>query len=360
MNQLLDKAILLLLCLLSLYTIEIDIWFLLSFFMAISVSTVCFILSNKKVKIGLIGCYCMSSLFIPSLMLFNPLVLYDILIIKYKQLTLCYLLFTVFYFSIFMKEVIIFFIINSFITYLIVHKNREIERIRLLHRESRDITTESNLLLSKKNETLIEKQNYEIYNAILEERNRIAREIHDNAGHMLSRSILMLSAIKATNTEYKQREPLAQLQNTLSETMNTIRDSVHDLHEDSIHLEEKIQELMQGYAPLEFILDYDITSNVPNMIKLSIISMTKEALHNIHKHSNATKVKITMVEHPAIFQFIIKDNGTANTNVQTLLNSPHGIGIKSMQDRTRALGGTISITYNKGIQLFITIPNKEE
>ena len=48
----------------------------------------------------------------------------------------------------------------------------------------RDDSTEKNLLLEEKNHMLVEKQNYEIYTATLKERNRIAREIHDNVGHL--------------------------------------------------------------------------------------------------------------------------------------------------------------------------------
>ena len=61
----------------------------------------------------------------------------------------------------------------------------------------RDDSTEKNLLLEEKNHMLVEKQNYEIYTATLKERNRIAREIHDNVGHLLSRSILITGAAKA-------------------------------------------------------------------------------------------------------------------------------------------------------------------
>ena len=45
-------------------------------------------------------------------------------------------------------------------------------------------------MLTQKNKDLLEKQDYEIHVATLKERNRIAREIHDNVGHMLSRSLL--------------------------------------------------------------------------------------------------------------------------------------------------------------------------
>ncbi len=65
-----------------------------------------------------------------------------------------------------------------------------------LRRIQDDSSEERTLLLSQKNKALQEKQDYEIYNATLKERNRIAREIHDNVGHVLSRSILMMLPAK--------------------------------------------------------------------------------------------------------------------------------------------------------------------
>ena len=58
-------------------------------------------------------------------------------------------------------------------------------RVEQEYRKTRDDSKERNLLLHEKNRSLIEKQDYEIYTATLQERNRIAREIHDNVGHLL-------------------------------------------------------------------------------------------------------------------------------------------------------------------------------
>lgn len=63
-------------------------------------------------------------------------------------------------------------------------------------RRIKDDSEERTLLLAEKNKALQEKQNYEIYAATLRERNRIAREIHDNVGHLLSRTILLTGAGK--------------------------------------------------------------------------------------------------------------------------------------------------------------------
>lgn len=86
----------------------------------------------------------------------------------------------------------------------------EQEMIRL-----RDTSTELNLVLQEKNKNLMEKQDYEIYLATLRERNRIAREIHDNVGHMLSRSILQMGALITIHKEEPLHGQLAGVGETL-------------------------------------------------------------------------------------------------------------------------------------------------
>ncbi len=68
----------------------------------------------------------------------------------------------------------------------------------------RDTDTELKLVMEQRNRELLEKQDNEIYLATLRERNRIAREIHDNVGHMLSRSILQVGALATICKEEKR------------------------------------------------------------------------------------------------------------------------------------------------------------
>ena len=82
-------------------------------------------------------------------------------------------------------------------------KEEAYEELEQEYRKTRDDSKERNLLLQEKNRSLIEKQDYEIYTATLQERNRIAREIHDNVGHLLSRSILIVGAMKIVNEDRK-------------------------------------------------------------------------------------------------------------------------------------------------------------
>lgn len=197
-----------------------------------------------------------------------------------------------------------------------------------------------------------EKQDYEIYNATLKERNRIAREIHDNVGHVLSRSILMVGAAKIINKDPGMTAMLKNLEDSLNHAMNSIRNSVHDLHDEAVNLEEVEKSLVHEFTFCSVQMVYDMTREVPREVKYCFISITKEAFANIMKHSNATKVQLILREHPGLYQLCIEDNGT------DAFYDPEksGIGIVNMKERVNALGGTIQIFTDKGFRIFITIP----
>lgn len=238
----------------------------------------------------------------------------------------------------------------------------ELEReLRLL----RDSSTEYQLLLQQKNKNLIEKQDHEIHIATLKERNRIAREIHDNVGHMLSRSILQSGALAAINQQENMRKPLMDLTATLSLAMDSVRESVHGLRDDSIDLESAISELAAGIRGYQASLTYDMGRFVPAPVKYCFISIVKEALSNTARHSNATEVSIVLREHPSLYQLTVKDNGTdaakkngAGLTIANLENP--GMGIANMRERVKNLNGIFSISTEGGFQIFVSIPREPQ
>lgn len=223
-------------------------------------------------------------------------------------------------------------------------------------RHIRDDSRERSLLLSQKNKALQEKQDYEIYNATLRERNRIAREIHDNVGHVLSRSILMVGAAKTINKEAGMTAMLENLEDSLNHAMDSIRSSVHDLHDEAVNLEEVEKSLVREFTLCPVELTYDMTREVPRNVKYCFISITKEALANIMKHSNATRVQLILREHPALYQLLVEDNGTGGSYDP----GKAGIGILNMKERVNALGGTLQISTDHGFRIFITVPKEPD
>lgn len=309
-----------------------------------------------------------SSLWIPNLLLFFPLLLYQTLSAGLFPLAVVEFPFwglLAFRFHKFPEFLCLAGIFGFILAFFLWSHTRQYEILTRNFRQSRDDSEEHALLLSEKNKTLLEKQDYEIYAATLRERNRIAREIHDNVGHVLSRSILMTAACKTINKNEALDPLLGNLEESLNGAMNSIRSSVHDLHDDAVNLEDAIKGLVKDFTFCPVTLTYDMSRQVPREVKYSLISITKEGLSNVMRHSNADSVNILLREHPALYQLCIEDNGTlgheipdihAETDSNKMGNVSGGMGLSNIRDRVKALGGTVQITQEKGFRIFVTIP----
>lgn len=230
----------------------------------------------------------------------------------------------------------------------------------------RDDSVEYEALLEEKNKALIEKQDYVIYTTMLKERNRIAREIHDNIGHSLSRLILLVGAMKSVDSKRENShitESIDLLDETLKNTMTEVRTSVHDLHDDGFNLKEEVDKLIKDFSFCEVKLTYDANFELPNAIKYNFITVIKEALVNVVKHSNADEVKIIIREHPSMYQLIILDNGDDidrgkidKYNCETAGEfADIGIGIENMKERIKSIGGNLMISTERGFKIHIVI-----
>ena len=209
----------------------------------------------------------------------------------------------------------------------------------------------------------MEKQDYEIHLATLQERNRIAREIHDNVGHMLSRSILQMGALQTIYKEDPLHGQLTAINDTLSQAMNNIRESVHDLHNESLDLQQALREVTDEFKEkYEIAFTYDMSAEIPRNVKYCFLAIVKEALANVVRHSNATRVTLYFCEHPGFYQMLVEDNGTQIAVDESRIEreTVGGIGLSNMRERVEALGGTISFRIQKGFAIHISVPKKGE
>lgn len=222
----------------------------------------------------------------------------------------------------------------------------------------RDASMEHDMLMEQMNHQLIEKQNAQIYNATLKERNRIAREIHDNVGHMITRSILQVGAIGVINTDEKLKAPISDLKSTLDTAMDSMRKSVHDLYDESVDLRQALAKLKPTDSAFAFSLEYDCEDDVSRDVKYAFIAIAKEAVNNAVKHSNGDEIRIIVREHPAFYQLEIMDNGTSADERSLTGETGDGIGIKNIKERVAAIGGTMRIKADDGFMIFVTLMKK--
>ena len=234
-----------------------------------------------------------------------------------------------------------------------------VERER--YRALRDEQQETSLSLANKNRELMAAQDYEVRLATLSERSRIAREIHDNVGHLLTRSVLQVEALQVVHADDERvRAELASVGATLHEAMDTVRKSVHDLHDDAFDLRARLEGVI-GACGIEGVrLVYDVRE-APLPVAYGLVAVVREALSNVAKHSDATRVEVSVVEYPALYQLIVQDNGSrdggeAGLKATGAAPAHAGIGLQTMEERVSSLGGRLRTGYRKGFRVFATIP----
>lgn len=306
--------------------------------------------------------YVVALLFVPELILIAPIVCYDLFGQKLYILEALIGLILLGAIDDIGLISIFFLLVLSLLAHTMYYKSYRNEILSEQIKHIRDDSEEKNILLAEKNKHLIERQDQDIYVARLKERNRIARDIHDNVGHMITRSILQMGALMTINKQEPLHGQLESVKNNLDVAMNNIRESVHDLHDESIDLRQAISDLMDEIKDsFGCTVDYDIGDNVDRKYKYAIIGIVREAVSNIIKHSKSDSVDIIIREHPGMYQLIIHDyvKNKAHSNIAEAtmnIGRADGIGIQNMQDRVKSLKGNISIDESNGYKIFVTFP----
>ncbi len=353
MNKLLDKLMLFLFCLVFYLQNTSNLYLIVPVIIAITCSALNSILENDYLRLTSLVMYVITCIYLPDFLFFIPLIVYDILWSRWQVLVLLTAIPLIVNHDLIPSITCLLIVLLIALAWLMKYRAQSAEKIRHEYIELRDCAKEFSLHLEGKNQELMERQDYEINLATLQERNRIAREIHDNVGHLLASSILQIGALMARCQDETFRENLDILKNTLSQGMNSIRDNIHDLHDESLDLYSETRALIDHFCFCPVSLDYDIENNPDRKIKYAFIAIMKEALANIMKHSDASQVHITLREHPVLYQLIVRDNGS-----QKAMNPEGGIGLKNIMDRVNSLGGNVNISNDNGFMVFISVPRE--
>ncbi len=353
MRKIIDKIPLLLLCCLLSGEESNMISVTASFLVAVSVSSLCQYCGKGCISFCAEIIYIVACFAVPELLYYAPLVIYDVL--YEKRHYICGTAAIVLIYSAAYKSIdsISYIIVCTMIAVVLWLKTSSLETVEQKYITSRDTSAEVNILLSEKNKNLRKQQDNEIHLATLKERNRIAREIHDNVGHLLSRSILQVGALQITAADGFQKESLLSLSETLNEAMSSVRSSVHNLHDESVDLKQSVSEAVKPLSEkgIDVHLDLSISEKINNNIKYCFISIVKEGISNILKHSTADSVSVIIREHPAFYQLMIEDNGKCTGDINS-----GGIGLSNMRDRIDELGGIITVNYGEnGFRIFISV-----
>lgn len=358
MKKITDKVILTLCCLMLFSGADSEVIPVAAFLGVMAVSSLSQVCSGRIIPFAAQLLYMIGCIIEPQFFGFAPVVLYDTL--YSRSWWMCAAAGLVIVPELKTLELWRLFMLGTFIVLAVILQRRtsaltDAER-RLV--EVRDSSAEVNMLLSLKNKTLRENQDNEVRLATLSERNRIAREIHDNVGHLLSRSLLQVGALQVITDEKLRSDGLVGLSVTLNNAMTSIRQSVHDLHDDSIDLRQSAADALKPLKEKGITVncELDASAGIPVNIRLCIISIIKECVSNIIKHSSADRVSVILREHPAFYQLMVEDNGCCDGTI-----AENGIGLINMRERAESLGGIFKASSGKnGFKVFVTLKKENE
>ncbi|MEC4882094.1 MAG: sensor histidine kinase [Scytonema sp. PMC 1070.18] len=197
--------------------------------------------------------------------------------------------------------------------------------------------------------------------ATLQERNRIAREIHDSLGHSLTILNLHLeAALKLWKSDSEEAiEFLEEAKLRGSTALTDIRQSVSVLRSDPLEglsIEEAISSLTENFRRSSHVLlkcSIEYSYPISPEIKTAVYRIVQEALTNIFKYAEATEVEIKLYTKSSL-HLLIADNGKGfNLNQNTT-----GFGIQGMRERTLVLGGKFQVITapNQGCRIIAHFP----
>ena len=196
--------------------------------------------------------------------------------------------------------------------------------------------------------------------AMDQERSRIARDIHDALGHLLTAlNIQLESALKLWKAEPdRARQFLAQAKQLGTQSLQEVRHSVGAMRQDPLAgktLEGAIAQLlqdMQNSLDAQSSLSSKVTSEIhltqplPVNIQAILYRIAQAGLTNSVRHANATLIHLRLADSAQNVVLTIEDNGVGFQ----LSQAQTGFGLQSMRDRAQTAGGTFNISSRTEIE----------
>ncbi len=199
--------------------------------------------------------------------------------------------------------------------------------------------------------------------AVIEERQRLARDLHDTVTQTLYSLVLFAEAGKdalASGNMDRVGNHLVRLRDTAQQALKEMRLLIYELrplalqHAGLVSALNHRLETVEQRAGIETRLEVESLAPLPERVEAGLYGIAQEALNNVLKHARATQVVVRLSVESEGVELEIIDNGQGFSGRE---NIDRGIGLTSMRERARALGGSVSIQSEegRGARVFVSI-----
>ncbi|CAD2079018.1 GAF domain-containing sensor histidine kinase [Phocicoccus pinnipedialis] len=196
-------------------------------------------------------------------------------------------------------------------------------------------------------------------NILVQERQRLARDLHDSVNQMLFSINIMSNGLKRLDDMNKIKTTISSIEDTSKYAMREMKALIWQLK--PIGLENGMIQAIEHYAKLLGV-DVDIEINgfydLDDKSEAQIFRVIQESLNNIKKHSGVTKAVIKILNHDTEFYLTVEDKGKG-FRIDT--KHPYSHGIKNMNERVTQIGGVFKIEseLNKGTAITVRLKKKK-
>lgn len=200
------------------------------------------------------------------------------------------------------------------------------------------------------------------------ERERLARELHDESGQMLTSLLAGLRLIeesKTVNGAKKQARALRELTSRAIGDVGRLSRDLHPIVLDDLGFAVALRNYVNQYATLHAInaqleivgLD---TNRLPHSMERGLYRITQEALTNVARHAHATEVAVVVRLQDQHFTMMIRDNGRGFSTLNRDGDGRKHLGLQSMRERASIMGGQLKVEsapkQGTRITVSVTIP----
>jgi signal transduction histidine kinase len=194
-----------------------------------------------------------------------------------------------------------------------------------------------------------------------QERKRIANDLHDSLGPMLSTVKLFMNSISVINDT--DRESLGKATGYIDEAIQNLREISYNLLPSSLDrndLEMVINEYisrMATHQPVKITFYVAKNTVIPRKTEIHLFRVIQEIVHNTIKHSGATKLQLAITSQGDDLFLVSEDNGKGFDAEQVRATSG-GLGLKSIENRCQMLDADYKLitARNEGCKMIIKVP----
>lgn len=225
-------------------------------------------------------------------------------------------------------------------------------------------TLDQSLVKARQYQVRLRQMSSQVLTAQEEERKRIARELHDDTAQALTSVLVRLRLLERSAGDERLRAGITELRDLTGDALEGVRRMAIDLRPpmlDDLGLEAALQAFVQDFShrwPVKAKFTGGRLGRLPLDVELVLYRIVQEALSNVAKHANASRVEARLTRRGRSLRLVIEDDGCGFDVEAAKSSRGSGLGLFGMEERLALIGGSVLVesAVGRGTRISVEAP----